>query len=316
MIDQFEYRIKRYYNCFDTMSRVHRYRIPNLRRNAEKGFGDGSILVPVHDLNRIFYKHLQGIGDIMEDQLIQALALGSKVEKVVLMGGFGTSVSLRRYLENRLEAFCQMNDCSATLINPGPGVGIINAVANGAVFRALNKDGGPERMARASYGIQRTEPWKQHPTEHEGVRPSYDRLDGFAYITKTVDWVLKKEEKVASVWECPPFTCSHTFSLSEKRLICKEILYVSDHATKSHYKLSHPYNRDAECVGEIIIDCTFLREEGLIAPVEPRTLENGKKVGKRHYRVNFTMAIRVVDRNLECTFASPYLLPKFSIDTR
>jgi hypothetical protein len=46
MMDQFEYRIKRYYNCFDTTSRVHRYQIPNLRRNPEKGFGDGCILVP------------------------------------------------------------------------------------------------------------------------------------------------------------------------------------------------------------------------------------------------------------------------------
>ena len=126
------------------------------------------------------------------------------------MGGFGTSVSLKRYLKNRLEAFCQANNCSATLMNPGQGFvfpprtslftplilmhrfGITNAVANGAVFRALNKDGGPERMAHASYGIQRTEPYMQHPAEHEGVKPSYDRLDGFAYITKTVDWVLKK----------------------------------------------------------------------------------------------------------------------------
>jgi hypothetical protein len=69
--------------------------------------------------------------------------------------------------------------------------GITNAVASGAVFRALNKDGGPERMARASYGIQRTEPFGQYP-EYKGLKPSHDRLDGFAYITKTVDWVLKK----------------------------------------------------------------------------------------------------------------------------
>ena len=47
MIDQFEYRIKRYYNCFNTTSRVHRYQIPNLRRNVEKWFGDGFIMVPV-----------------------------------------------------------------------------------------------------------------------------------------------------------------------------------------------------------------------------------------------------------------------------
>ena len=52
-----------------------------------------------------------------------------------------------------------------------------------------------------------------------------------------------QEDKVASVWECEPFTCTHNFSVKEKYLICREILYVSDHATRSHYKLSHPYNR-------------------------------------------------------------------------
>ncbi|KAG5655397.1 hypothetical protein KAF25_006900 [Fusarium avenaceum] len=280
MIDQFEYRIKRYYDCYDRRP-VHYFQIPNLRADQEKRFIDGSIV------------------------------------KVVLMGGFGTSISLIKYLKHRLADFCQANNCHITLMRPQKGFNtpreilavpsltfahrtdIVNAVASGAVFRALNKDGGPERMARASYGIQRTEPFKQY-SEHEGQNATKDVHDGLPYITKTVDWVLKLGQRVSSVWECRPFTCSHTFNLNEKNLICKEILYVSDHSTKSHYKLSHPNNKDAEKVGEIIIDCTFLRDKGRISPVDPIILDNGKQIGKRHYRVNFTMAIRVVDRHLEC----------------
>lgn len=56
----------------------------------------------------------------------------------------------------------------------------------------------------------------------------------------------------------------------------------------------------AERVGEIIVDCSFLRDEGLITPIEPGFNEKGKRVGKRHYKVNFTMTIKVVDRDLEC----------------
>lgn len=54
----------------------------------------------------------------------------------------------------------------------------------------MNKNNGPERIARSSYGILRAEPFGEHP-EHEGMKPSYDKHDGLPYIKKTIDWVLK-----------------------------------------------------------------------------------------------------------------------------
>jgi hypothetical protein len=42
----------------------------------------------------------------------------------------------------------------------------------------------------------------------------------------------------------------------------------------------------------------------LIQPQVPEVDERGKRVGKRHYRVNFTMVVKVVDRDLRCK--SPY----------
>lgn len=55
-------------------------------------------------------------------------------------------------------------------------------------------------------------------------------------------------------------------------------------------------------VGEIVTDFTFLRDEGLISPVEPQIGPHGKKIGKRHYKVDYTMVIKVVDRDLKCEF--------------
>ena len=56
----------------------------------------------------------------------------------------------------------------------------------------------------------------------------------------------------------------------------------------------------AEYVGDIEVDFSSLRDQ--LAPIEPIVNRNGQKVGKRHYRIDFTMAIKVVDRDLECTF--------------
>ncbi|KAF5254023.1 hypothetical protein FANTH_1205 [Fusarium anthophilum] len=178
------------------------------------------------------------------------------------------------------------------------GTSIINAVASGAVLRALNKANGPERIARSSYGILRTEHFGSY-SEHTGLKPSYDRHDGQPYIKQTIDWVLKLGQRVPSVWQCEPFACSHTFDVWPVRpFICREMLYVSDHATKSHFRKSHPNNQGAEYVGEIVVDFSSLRDR--LVPVEPTVNGNGQKIGKRHYRVDFTMAIKVVDRDLEC----------------
>ena len=90
-------------------------------------------------------------------------------------------------------------------------------------------------------------------------------------------------------------------------LICREVLYVSDRATASHYKISHEKNEGAEEVGEIVVDFTFLRDQGLIQPVDGRFNKNGKKVGKKHYQVNYTMVIKVVDRDLQCEFLTLFI---------
>jgi hypothetical protein len=110
----------------------------------------------------------------------------------------------------------------------------------------------------------------------------------------------KKGQEVEPVWTCRPFLCSHTFDCwPAQPLICREVLYVSDRSTESHYQRGHPKNKGAEKVGEIVVDFTFLRKEGLIQPVDGYC-RRGKRVGKRHYRVTYTMVIKVVDRDLQC----------------
>jgi hypothetical protein len=116
-----------------------------------------------------------------------------------------------------------------------------------------------------------------------------------------------KGQEVESVWICPQFFCSHTFDFwPPNPLICREVLYVSDSATESHYKVTHEKNKGAEKVGEIVVDFTFLRDQGLIVPVDGGVGSSGKRVGRKHYLVKYTMVIKVVDRDLQCKSQLPY----------
>ncbi|KAL2137237.1 hypothetical protein VTI74DRAFT_6448 [Chaetomium olivicolor] len=297
MINDFEYKLKRTFNCYSARGNKQ-FDIPGLRADPEKGFRKGSLQIPVNKIQEIFLERLDGIGSIMEEQIDKALEKDTKVEKVLLIGGFAESVSLRRYLSDRLKNFCHQKNCPVpTLLHPPKTA---TAVARGAVLRAFNKEQGPRRYAKSSYGILRTEIWDEFP-EHREAKKSYDRHDGLPYAVDTIDWVLKLGQEVEPVWTCSPFLCTHTFDCwPVQPLICREVLFVSDRSKDSHYQLSHPKNAGAEKVGEIVVDFTFLRKEGLIQPVDGGVNDRGKRVGKRHYRVTYTMVIKVVDRDLQC----------------
>jgi hypothetical protein len=299
MIQQFEPRIKRNFNV-SQQSTMKRFAVDGgLRDNPDKGFQKGYIKMSTSVIKRIFMRRLEAIFEIVRSQLDAALSSGCKVEKVVLIGGFGASISLRDYLEKRLAEYSQQNNCHVKLLRPRDRIQLVNAVSAGAVLRAMNKNNGPERIARSSYGILRAEPFGEYE-EHEGMTPSWDKHDGLPYIKKTIDWVLPLGLTVPPVWNCVPFTSSHTFDVWPIRpLVCREILYVSDHSTQSHYRLSHHNNAGAQKVGEIVVDFSDLREKGL-KPVERVVYEDGRTVGKKHYRINFTMVIQVVDRDLRC----------------
>ncbi|KAK4442553.1 hypothetical protein QBC34DRAFT_23733 [Podospora aff. communis PSN243] len=309
IINEFEYRVKRTFDCYKASENPKLFKffdIPGLRANPEKGFRRGSVRIRLYKIVEIFSEHLEGIARIMEEQMLAALEKEVKVEKVILIGGFAGSISLHRFLREHLEQFCASRNLPVpALLPPLTEYGstpqhTATAVARGAVLRALNKENGPRRQARTSYGIWRSEEYGAFP-EHAEAKKSYDKHDGLEYAAGTIDWVLKLGQEVPSVWRSPSFLCNHTFDCFPRRpLICKELLYASDHATESHYQLHHPKNAGAELIGEIIVDFTFLRTSGRIRPVDGGTDATGKRKGKRHYKVTYTMVIRVVDRDLQC----------------
>ncbi|KAK8087694.1 hypothetical protein PG997_002655 [Apiospora hydei] len=297
MMEMFEYKIKRSFEYYKVKARVRRIPVQGLLDNKKKYFRDGCLHVPLQTIKALFDPLLQGIVSVMDDQIVKAIAKGSLVEKVVLIGGFASSEkALVKYIENHLEKFNAENDCHIKLVKPKHAT---TAVASGAVLRAFNKELGPKRLARSSYGILRTEPFGECK-EHEGLRPYYNPFDGQPYIKDTVDWILKLGSEVPPVWK-KSFDCEHLIPCwPVQPLICTELLYVSDHATQSHYRLKDVRNAGAEKVGEIVADFTFLRDQGWLLPTEPGTNSKGKPVGRRHYKVEYKIEIEVVDRDLKC----------------
>ncbi|KAI1350063.1 hypothetical protein F5Y01DRAFT_165372 [Xylaria sp. FL0043] len=289
MMNEFEYKTKRQFDIYDKIS--ENYYCANLRDDPKKGFYDCNIYVRYDQIKAIFTPCLEQIARIMEDQIEAAGQRGVCVDKVVLVGGFAGSPSLRKYLERHLRTLSSRVGCEMELIVRQNSVA---AVASGAVLRALNKNDGPKRSIRSSYGIRRDEPYD--PKFHRSAKPYRDPVDGLMYV-RTIDWVIQQKTELHPVWRCDAFVCLHAFREDEEKFLCQEYLYVSDNATQSHLSLKSPQNRKAEEVGRITVDFTFLRDQ--LKP-EREMRPDGKYVGKKHYRVAYTMVIQVRDRDLRC----------------
>ncbi|KAF5708524.1 Hsp70 chaperone protein [Fusarium mundagurra] len=103
-------------------------------------------------------------------------------------------------------------------------------------------------------------------------------------------------QKVPPVWE-DGLDSVHLFDALTGPFICREELYVSDTATKSHYKKSHKKNKGAERAGAIEVDVSDLVDQGLITPEEAPVVEAGNKPGSRHYRIDLKMRFRLIGRD-------------------
>ncbi|KAK6080760.1 hsp70 protein [Seiridium cupressi] len=186
-----------------------------------------------------------------------------------------------------------------------------SAVSSGGILRGLNKDRGPLRFIRSSYGILRTFPWDENREEflNSGLtKPRRNAVDGGHWVKDTIYWVLKRGDEVVTllanrrterVWKSEPISCMHSFLATSSKFICEELLYVSDSATESYYLRDHEKNRDAEEVGAIITDFTFLREQGLVEPVQNYDA-TGNPIGKEHYEIEYKLYLEVVGRDLQC----------------
>ncbi|KIX02790.1 uncharacterized protein Z518_08732 [Rhinocladiella mackenziei CBS 650.93] len=277
---------------------------------GDGGHPKGSLHFTRPEMKEVFKPCLRGVVKLMRKQLQQAKeardeargagARGFNVQKVILIGGFGESPSLQNHLRDVLSKERNLLGQPIELIRPHS---IDSAVARGAILRALNKENGPVRITRTSYGVLCTDLYDKESPLHQGLRGRRDLVDGELYIYDTIHWKILKGDVL------PPsgtirVNRRHTFKPSRARLTCWETLYVSGRRHESGYRKRHAENRGAEEAGRILVDLTSLimRTEN---PIRPVTHRNSEGEAYTFYEIEFDLCLIIEGRNLRFEARSP-----------
>ncbi|KAF2181387.1 Hsp70 family protein-like protein [Zopfia rhizophila CBS 207.26] len=291
----FENSMKRRIDTSDRKApRVSVY-IDDLRENPKKHFYQNRLELKRKTMREFFEESLEGVKDVLENQLELAESEGHRVQKVILTGGFGQSPSLQSHLRAYLKGRMNINGWEMDLIVPkNPST----AVARGAVLRALNKRLGPSRITQCSYGILISEPYKPEVyEEHRRTKCRINKADGEKYVDETIQWVIQAGERVKNMQEFA-FDVKHTFPTTRKKLLYAEQLWMSDHRHPLHYRRSHPLNKGAEKVGSIVTDLTFLKDERLIEPQLPSVFSTHSSLQEKHWEAHYEVAMIVEGRSI------------------
>jgi molecular chaperone DnaK (HSP70) len=100
----------------------------------------------------LFDKSLKTIEQLMLEQLKYARSSNTNIDKVVLVGGFADSPTLKHFLTSSLIKVNKQFNTSSHLVAP-PANTSATGVAVGALMRAQNKENGPKRVPCRSIGV-------------------------------------------------------------------------------------------------------------------------------------------------------------------
>ncbi|KEF55827.1 uncharacterized protein A1O9_08578 [Exophiala aquamarina CBS 119918] len=248
----------------------------------------------------LFEPSLKGVADLLENQLELASVKGLTVSKLIVVGGFGESPSLRGRIEEVIGG--KRNLIGTTIDTIWPHEFPTSAVARGAVLRALNKSDGPSRISRSSFGFLRHEQYLEY-TEHieAGVKPARDPVDHYDSVYDTIWWVIQAGTELPTRFETEAIKSCHYFPRDEDRLICVERLYSSPRKHRSHFQNHHPENEgkhSAFLLSYIEVNVSEFKKE--FPEVDKATAGPRMRVSNRKIRVvQFDLVIIVEGRQLK-----------------
>jgi molecular chaperone DnaK (HSP70) len=298
LVSKFERDVKRTLDLKGTSTCRRCLEVPGLRANADddKRCGDGKFDIIRDQFRDIFEPSIKGILGLMDEQIRKCRERGKDVDKVILLGGFSDSPTVRYRVERKLKKLSRELGLITPIecIQQLPQVSRLTAVSYGGVIRALDKTHGPTRELESSYGVLLSIPWDQETHGgHPEVRWKYDKeKDGTGYVENTVEYFAKIGD-IIPAQHAYTVTAYHTFPTRPTTLKfeCEEVLCVSDTSTESYWPLTHWKNAGAEMVDTMPLDLTFLKDQGKIQQrVSPH--------GKRYYKVDFKLVVEVVGLSL------------------
>ncbi|KAL4732229.1 hypothetical protein ACLX1H_001239 [Fusarium chlamydosporum] len=268
--DDFEYRVKRSWQLDEPNPMDCCLDVVGLRFDPSdpdnKNPMPNRLTIRATDINAIFDRVCAKVSVIMKMQLDEAQEKNINIKGVVLMGGFAES----RFLA-------------------------VDAVAAGAVMRALDKEGGPRRVAKTGYGLgvfetyQKSLHGEQKPIK--GIQdPSKNWIKSIKWVSRLGEVVLPNNEKTENrFWQFPYKKSDGT--LNTEFVISDEI-WLSDFAS-------------AEMIGIIKSDVSHLmrRELGRENPFKEKYSKGSgrrKKGARRYWEFHYNLVYKIDGLNMKC----------------
>ncbi|KAK6857193.1 hypothetical protein PG995_007380 [Apiospora arundinis] len=294
--EQFEFKMKQCFNLFGDLAGEELFRCDGVRASEEHAFWKNIIRIPHSKIAEMFRYCLDKIWILVKAQLDGARQRGRPIDVVIMLGGLSRNWSYQEFLDNHLKEYASKHEDDIKLLGRGTDIDP-TAIAKGAVLRALKKSFVPARALPSSYGILRHIEDNVEGPEYSFLPPkdkrgksTYSYEDGRWYFLDRILWFAQKGEEVDSDREWT-MECEHFFPIGKKKLICQEVIYISDTVRESGYSRTSLRNKDCPCIGTIEADMTSLRDEGSILPDQ-----NGSQ---KHWRIAITLVIKIKGLDLE-----------------
>ncbi|EED23536.1 adenosine deaminase [Talaromyces stipitatus ATCC 10500] len=262
--------------------------IVGLRRDDEKDIGENSFYITSERMALHFKKSIEGTVELLKQQKENAEVVDD-VAKIILAGGFSSSDALQKRIQ---EEFTGVD-----IITPKKR-DTATIVSHGAVFRALNKEAGPQRKIMASWGVLQDESYipGRYKAHDLSEYITTGTLDSEPYATNVIQWLIKRNKKLGKQVSFKT-TLSQHFDIGEDWEV-RQKLYASLEFVRDHYHFEHPFNAHAEVAGVVVANLNSYRDSGTIQP-------KISIADKEYYSVEYEIVLEVDGRNMKAKLYYP-----------
>ncbi|KAF2187999.1 hypothetical protein K469DRAFT_748795 [Zopfia rhizophila CBS 207.26] len=219
--------------------------ISGLTENPERGFGDGQLAITRDHLEAVFRPVLKNCWNLVEAQFRGAYDQRREPTRLLLVGGFCGSERLQRHMQGGCKALATdlQRRRITVLVPPAPG----NAIAEGSIYRFLNRDMVEDHVSRSSICITQHDPLDKRQKAHKDSCPVFDVLESPDYVPDCVKILLKTDQMIPSTGLTKTIHLHCTITANEEILELAVPIYVMDGGNGADdYPISHPSNKGYE----------------------------------------------------------------------
>lgn len=208
--------------------------VPGVPDDTTRGVHGGHLVLSTEEMKSIFDPTFVQIRDLVQQQISAAEAkTGAPVTGVLLVGGFGSSAYLFKYLSANLRA---MDGNPVKILQPPDAWSAIacGAVSYGLSVRDVREGFAPagsgtvgSRLARFSYGVTASEPF--FPGLHPSNKMYFSPLTGSFWCRGRMQWFVKKDERIEDGKDIQIELARHCSIDAERdQLVFPERVYACD----------------------------------------------------------------------------------------